>query len=97
MKRLGAALTMMMAMAALPASAGSSALKGGVAEWFYFCGGEGQTMNIAIRHLDRSFTYIALRPHQRLRMAVQRGDVEAWRCGVPVPRDAGFYTITTLN
>ncbi len=70
---------MMLAFAG-PALASTSLLGSGNANWYYACSG-GRTMNLAIRHADGTMTRFALGPGESVRRAVQRGDLEAWRCG----------------
>jgi hypothetical protein len=77
-----------------PALASTSLLGPGYANWFYACG-EGRPMNLAIRHTDGTRTLFTLGPGARTRTWVRRGDVEAWRCGGPVARNAlSLYIVT---
>jgi len=92
--RMMAAGAMIVALAG-PVHASTSLLGPGYANWFYACG-EGRPMNLAIRHTDGTVTRFTLGPHGRTRTWVLRGDVEAWRCGGPVARDARFLSIVTV-
>ena len=67
----------------------------GETNWFYACA-QGQPMNVVVRHLDRTVTAFTILPGQHLRTAVQRGDVEAWRCGGPVADTARYLNVVTL-
>jgi hypothetical protein len=91
--RMMFASAMIVALAG-PVHASTSLLGPGYANWFYACG-EGRPMNLAIRHTDGTMTRFTLGPGGRTRTAVRRGDVEAWRCGGPVARDARFLYIVT--
>lgn len=78
-----------------PALASTSLLGPGYANWFYACSA-GRAMNIAIRHANGTMTRFSLGPGAQTRTWVLRGDVEAWRCGAPVSRAAGFLSIVTV-
>jgi hypothetical protein len=83
------------ALAAGTATASTSLLGAGETNWFYACG-EGQPMNVVVRHLDRTVTEFTILPGQHLRSFVQRGDVEAWRCGGPVAATARYLNVVTV-
>jgi hypothetical protein len=85
---------MTLALAA-PALAGTSLLGSGDANWYYACSA-GRTMNLAIRHADGTMTRFALGPGESVRRPVQRGDLEAWRCGGAVDPRARFLYIVTM-
>jgi hypothetical protein len=88
-------VTLLIALAlAGPARAGTSLIQSGHTNWFYACSA-GRTMNLAIRHADRTMTFFSLRPGERARGPVRRGDVVAWRCGAPVDTAARFIWIVT--
>jgi hypothetical protein len=65
---------------AASASADTSELGGGVANWFYNCAND-QTMNVVIQHADRSTTEFSVRRGEIAREPVRRGDMAAWSCG----------------
>jgi len=85
------------AVVALAGAAGgqTSLLGAGETNWFYACGG-GQTMNIAVRHVDRTTTQFSLQEGQSLRGLVRLGDMVAWRCGGPVPAAARYIYVVTV-
>ena len=66
-----------------PALADTSRLGGGYSNWFYNCAND-QTMNVVIRHADRSTTEFSLQRGETVQEPVQPGDMAAWRCGAPV-------------
>jgi hypothetical protein len=78
-----------------PALASTSLLGPGYANWFYACSG-GRTMNLAIHHADGTMTQFSLGPGETIRSLVQRGDLEAWRCGGAVDPAARFQYIVTV-